>query len=146
MHQHKKHEYPVWEPMLELQPYKGDAGPKNPEPVTLLINLEKLLKRLHESGVELGNILQIHQSCCCEGCVIVLRASEKSSVRRQCGTAILPGSKFSVVWVWLALQDAMKAVFKVWPEVRIQVYVDDKKVTCASKEGGRSNRSSKEGA
>ena len=41
------------------------------------------------------------------------------------------------------MQDAQKAVFKMWPEVNIKVFVNENN-TCASTKGERSNRHSKE--
>ena len=32
-----------------------------------------------------------------------------------------------MVLLWLVMQDAMRAVFEVWPEVRIKEYVNDTK-------------------
>ena len=43
----------------------------------------------------------------------------------QTYTAILPRSHFNVVLLRLVMQDAARAVFDVWSEVRIKVYVDD---------------------
>ena len=57
----------------------------------------------------------------------------------QTHTAILPGGKFNVVLLRLVMQDATRAVFNVRPEVRIKIYVDDKKVAHANKKGRRSN-------
>ena len=39
-------------------------------------------------------------------------------------TAILPGSQWSVLPPRIAMQDAMKSVFYVFPEMRIRFYVN----------------------
>ena len=47
----------------------------------------------------------------------------------QTSTAIFPGNQFSAVLRRLVMQDAMKAVFEVKPEVRIKCCSDGKKFT-----------------
>ena len=47
----------------------------------------------------------------------------------QTSTAIFPGNQFSAVLRRLVMQDAIKAVFEVKPEVRMKVSLDDKKFT-----------------
>ena len=42
------------------------------------------------------------------------------------------------------MQDAMRAVFDMYPEVWIKVYVDDKKFIVQCEKGRRSDKSSKE--
>ena len=49
-------------------------------------------------------------------------------------------SGFGVVLVRLVMQDAMRAVFDVWPEVRIPVYADDKSLMCNKQKGQRNRR------
>ena len=51
----------------------------------------------------------------------------------QTYTAILSGSKFNVVLLRLVMQDAQSTVFNVRPEVRIKIYVDDKKLHMQTK-------------
>ena len=61
-HQHKAEgtEYFVWKAMFELEPYEADAGPRNFGAVTVLIELQKnVRKETFDSGVELVNALQI---------------------------------------------------------------------------------------
>ena len=49
-------EYKVWEAMLELQPLLAEAGPKNPEAVTLLSVLQQAFeKRTADGSVQLVN-------------------------------------------------------------------------------------------
>ena len=48
-------------------------------------------------------------------------------------TALVAGSTFRVVLLRLVLQDAVRADFKVWPEVRIETYVVDKKLHLQTK-------------
>ena len=52
-----------------------------------------------------------------------------TSALAQTYTAVLPGTKFGVVLLRLVLQDALWAVFDVYPEVRIESYVDEKNNT-----------------
>ena len=63
-----------------------------------------------------------------------LEGSTAASVQPY--TANLPRNKFSVV-----RQEPMRAVFKVWPEVRSTVHVDDKKFVCKHQSGRRDNNS-----
>ena len=58
--------------------------------------------------------------------VFCVEGSAAAPVQRH--TAISTGIKFSVRLLRLVMQDSMSAVSKVWPEVRIKVIVDDKKV------------------
>ena len=57
----------------------------------------------------------------------------------QSYTAIWPGSRCSVMFLRLVMQDATRAVFRVYPEVRTKVYVDDTKVQGANRNGQRSD-------
>ena len=44
-------------------------------------------------------------------------------------TAILPGSTWSVLLLRTVMQEAMRCIFPVVPELRIRVYVDDMKLS-----------------
>ena len=66
--------------------------------------------------------------------MVVLEGSTAASVQPY--TAKLPGNKVSVV-----RQEPMRAVLKVWPEVRSTVHVDDKKFVCKHQSGRRDNNS-----
>ena len=78
--------------------------------------------------------------------VVRLRcASQKSGVPKagsaapwQAHTAMLSGSKFRVALLRLVMQDALRAVFKVWPEVSIKVYVEDEKLHVQTITAGQS--------
>ena len=62
----------------------------------------------------------------------------------QTHTAILPGSKFRVVLMMFVVQDALRSVFKVWPEVRSNIHVDGKKkLHVQAKSSRKRNRSIK---
>ena len=123
----------VWEQMEELEPEEADAGPKNPGAATMLIHIQTDVRTCTvERSVDLVNVLQIlivaHQR------IVVLEGSTAASVQPY--TAKLPGNKFSVV-----MREPMKAVLKVWPEVRSTVHEDDKKFVCKQQSWRRDSNS-----
>ena len=118
---------------------------KNQEAVTKLIDLQRAVEKVQLLEVWSWECASNSQFFCYECCADTLRITERVVVEGsaaaplQTYTAILPGSKFNVALLRLVMQEATRALFKVRPEVRIKIYVDDKKVAHANKNGRRSN-------
>ena len=131
-----------WEQMVKLEPEEADAGPKNPGAATMLIHIQQTFEHVQLRVVwSWMSVLQIlvfllHTLCVivAHQRIVVLEGSIAASVQPY--TAKLPWNKFSVV-----MREPMKAVFKVWPEVRSTVHVDDKKFVCKHQSGRRDSNS-----
>ena len=113
-------EYTVWEAMLELEPHE-----------------QTRVKRTKE--LELVSVLHIPSTLVTKCCADNFRIREewflKAVRRRQCKSTQQYCQVASSLWVLLRLvmQIAMRAVFKVLPELRIKVFVVNKKVTYKQK-------------
>ena len=65
------------------------------------------------------------------GALRFFRAPEEGAVRRMCGRTvanhrgILPGSEWSCLILRILLQDALSEVLKIYPPLKLRVFVDD---------------------
>ena len=77
-------------------------------------------------------VLLLRMLCGCFAHQIIIVFEGSSAGPVQTYTAILPGSRLSVVSLRLVVQDAMRHVFDVYPEARIKVYVADRQFNVQS--------------
>ena len=87
---------------------------------------KRLSNNTVDSRMKLEKVLQVHSlAATCTVRVfehqrrVVFESS--AAARVQTDTSILPGNKISVVFLRLVMHDTTRAVFDVYPEVRIKV-------------------------
>ena len=106
----------------------GKAKEEDPGAVALVLDLAKPFERVRLCGLGLGDAFQFpKEDLLCgyfehqrlvqfEGCV---------ADPLQTMSAILPGSKWSCLLLRIVLQDALSEVTKVYPSLKLRVFVHD---------------------
>ena len=97
----------------------------------LVVDLAKAFERVQSScDLRLGDALRLLKEDLANA-VRVLRAPEACTVRRMCGrplttiTVILPALKWSCLLFRIVLQDASSEATRIYPRLKLRVFVDD---------------------
>ena len=118
----------VWEILMEMERFNGRAKAADQGALALVLDQAKALERVSlpvvwawathfripkEDFASAVGVLREHQF---EGCA----AEPLTTI-----TAVLPGSKWSCLLVRIVLQDALNEVIKIYPPLKLRVFVDD---------------------
>ena len=119
----------VWETLLEMERFTYHAGEGDQGATALLLDFAKAFERVSLCGLGQGisTFTQKKTRVLCwyfehqrrvqfEGCV---------AEALQTITAILLGSKWSYLLLRIVLQDALSEVTKIFPPLKLRVFVDD---------------------
>ena len=111
----------VWEILLEMERLNGKAKEEDLGALALVLDLAKAFERVSFScGLGLGNVLQLPQED-----LAGTSEHERAADPLTTITAILPGSKWSYLLLRIVLQGALHEVTKIYPLLKLKVFVDD---------------------
>ena len=98
--------------------------PRKQKEIVEVIQIQELIPALHAVAKT-----SLKESDMCDGCnedVHIVRVCE-ACIWHACAPS-LPGSKLSVLLLRIVLKDTTTKVFEVYLELRMRVYVDEKKI------------------
>ena len=120
----------VWETLLEMERFNYRAGEEDTGAITVEHDSAEAFERVGLPVVWAWAAHTFHGSfCVCSVGISIIRGEFNLKVvwrsRSETITAILPGSKWSSLLLRVVLQYALSEVTKIYPPLKLRVFVDD---------------------